>query len=126
MKRPQGKTVVIAFVVITFVICSAFVLQRLEANRSTARFPTALTSLVIAAQGYCRDHVSTKQAFPSTVSLQTLVESGYISARDVRAFDGMNVTIFPTDVDTYPQSKLIDVQLRDGRLVIALADGSIR
>jgi hypothetical protein len=85
-----------------------------------------LPNLVIAAQSYSRDHVSRGQPMPSSVSIRDLVGSGYISAEEVRDFDGMDVTIYPMTSEAYPQSILIRVRMSDGVQIVAMADGSIQ
>jgi hypothetical protein len=63
---------------------------------------------------------------PSSVSIRDLVGSGYISAEEVRDFDGMDVTIYPMTSEAYPQSILIRVRMSDGVQIVAMADGSIQ
>ena len=81
--------------------------------------------LVAAMQALSSDLTVRGQPFPATVSLRELVGGGYIAAGDVRAFDGMDVTISLTANETHPQEILIRVRLPDGSVTALLADGSI-
>jgi Flp pilus assembly protein CpaB len=82
--------------------------------------------LVAAAQAFSRDQVSRGQPLPSAVMLRDLVTGRYISAEDVRVFDGMDVTIYPTVGDTNPQAILIRAQMPDGFQIATMADGSVQ
>jgi hypothetical protein len=88
-----------------------------------------LTALYIAERSYTEDHHSRGQVLPSSVTLQDLATNGYISAQDIRAFEGMEVTIYPTAGEMTPptpQAILIHVRMSDGVELAVLADGSIR
>jgi hypothetical protein len=104
------------------VVCVVLVFHWQHSKRVFKNLP----NLVIAAQSYSRDHVSRGQPLPSSVSLRDLVGSGYVSAEDVRAFDGMDVTIYPMVGDAYPQSILVRVRMPDGVEIAAMADGSVQ
>ena len=69
--------------------------------------------LAMAVESYSRDYVSRGQHLPSSATLQDLVNGGYISAGEVRAFDGLEVTIYPT-VSTDPRAILVRVRMPDG------------
>jgi len=56
--------------------------------------------------------------------LRELVSSGYVAAKDVRAFEGMGVTISLTADATRPQDILIRIRLADGTVLAGLGDGS--
>jgi len=79
--------------------------------------------LAMAVESYSRDYVSRGQHLPSSVMLQDLVNGGYISAGEVRAFDGLEVTLYPT-VSTDPRAILVRVRMPDGVLYVTRADGS--
>jgi hypothetical protein len=81
--------------------------------------------LAMAVESYSRDYVSRGQRVPSSVTLRDLVNSGYISAKEVRAFDGLEVTMYPT-ASTDPQAILVRVQMPDGVQYVTRADGSTR
>jgi hypothetical protein len=65
-------------------------------------------------------------SLPASVSLRELVSGGYITTNDVRAFDGMEVTVSLTASDTDPHSILIRVRMPDGSQIAAMADGSVQ
>ena len=81
--------------------------------------------LAMAVESYSRDYVSRGQRLPPSVTFQDLVKDGYISAREVRAFDGMTVMMYPT-VSTDPRTVLVRVRMPDGAQYVTLADGSVR
>jgi|KBSSwiStaDraftv2_1062776.scaffolds.fasta_scaffold119103_2 hypothetical protein len=80
--------------------------------------------IIEAVQGFCRDQRTTGKAIPENIALRELVASGYLKAGDVRAFDGIEVTIYTTGDETRPQSVLIRARLPDGTEMLGLADGS--
>jgi Flp pilus assembly protein CpaB len=82
--------------------------------------------LVSAAQSYSRDHISRGQSIPPTVTLQDLVSGGYLQAKDVRAFDGLDVAFYPTAGGNNPQAVLVRLRMADGTRMVALADGSVQ
>jgi Flp pilus assembly protein CpaB len=81
--------------------------------------------LALAVESYSRDYVSRGQRLPSSVTFQDLVNGGYISAREVRAFDGMKVTMYPT-ASTNSRTVLVRVRMPDGTQFVTLADGSVQ
>jgi hypothetical protein len=85
-----------------------------------------LPKLAAAVKAYAQDQRSRHQPVPAAVTVRQLITGGYISSNDVRAFDGMDVTIYPTALDRDPSSILIRVRLPDGEQIAALADGSIQ
>jgi len=82
--------------------------------------------LISAMQAFTRDLTARGQSLPAAVSLRELVSGGYIAANDVRAFDGMDVTISLTADETRPQEILIRVRMPDGSMTAVLADGSVQ
>lgn len=82
--------------------------------------------LISAMQAFTRDLTARGQSLPAAVSLRELVSGGYIAANDVRAFDGMDVTISLTADETRPQEILIRVRMPDGSVTALLADGSVQ
>ena len=79
-------------------------------------------------QAFSRDLRARGQPLPATVSLSQLVSGGYISAGEVRAFDGVEVSIsLPTDNSgANPQEILISARLQDGTVNALMADGSVQ
>jgi len=58
--------------------------------------------------------------------LQDLLQGGYLTTNDVRAFEGMDV-IFSTQADvTRPQMILARARMPDGQFICLLADGSVQ
>ena len=81
--------------------------------------------LAMAVESYSRDYVARGQRLPPAVTLRDLVNGGYITAREVRALDGLAVTIYPT-ASTDPQAILVRVLRPDGVQYVTLANGNIR
>jgi hypothetical protein len=110
-----------SLVVAAIVICVALVSYW---QRSQPAFKDA-PKLVAAAQAFSRDQAARGQPVPASVSLHELTSGGYIATNDVRAFDGMDVTVSLAS-ETYPQSILIHVRMPDGTEIAAMADGSVQ
>ena len=79
----------------------------------------------MAVEGSSRDYVSRGQRLPSSVTLQGLINGGYISAGEVRTFDGLEVAMYPT-ASTDPQAILVRVRMPDGVLYVTRANSSTR
>jgi hypothetical protein len=82
--------------------------------------------LVRALQAYSRDRFVHGQGLPSAVSLSDLVVGRYLTTNEVRAFDGIEVTISTTANSTNAQGILIHARLPDGTSVELLGDGSVQ
>ncbi len=82
--------------------------------------------LVSAMQAYVRDLATRGQPLPDTVSLRELVSGGYVAAQDLRAFDGLDVTLSLTVDEAHPQEILIRVRLPDGSVITSMMDGSVQ
>jgi Flp pilus assembly protein CpaB len=108
-------------VVVAALASVAFILHW-QHSQSVVRFH----ELVSAVQSYSRGHISRGQPIPSSVTLRDLVSGGYIPAKDVRSFDGLDVAFYPTVSDSNPQAVLVRVRMADGSQIVALADGSIQ
>jgi uncharacterized protein YpmB len=122
MKIRRLIFIVCSLVVAAVVICVALVFHW---QRSQPVFKDA-PKLAAAVQAFSRDRAARGQPLPVSVSLQELVSGGYIATNDVRAFDGMDVTISLNASDAYPQSILIHVRMPDGTQIAAMADGSVQ
>ncbi|MGA3164011.1 MAG: hypothetical protein ABSD77_07445 [Verrucomicrobiota bacterium] len=109
-------------VIVAIVICVALVSYW---EHSQPKFKDA-PKLAAAVQAFSRDRAAHGQPLPTSVSLHELVGGGYIATNDVRAFDGMDVTISLDAGDAYPQSILIHVRMPDGTEIAAMADGSVQ
>ena len=66
--------------------------------------------LIAAVQAFSRDLLAQGRPTPESVTLSELVMGGYIANRDIRAFDGMDVTISLTADGTRPQQIMIRVR----------------
>lgn len=84
------------------------------------------SKLISAVRAYSMDKVKKGQAVPDTMPLSELVKGGFITAEDVRTFDGMDVTFYLTIDATNPQEVLIRVKLPDGEQMVVLVDGSVK
>ena len=82
--------------------------------------------LISAMQAFSQDLRKRGQALPPTVSLRELVSGGYLSAKEVGAFEGVEVTIWPTAADSYPQEMLMCARFPDGSVNALLGDGSVQ
>jgi hypothetical protein len=82
--------------------------------------------LIAALQAYSRDRFIHGRRIPSSVSLNDLVAGGYLTTNDVRAFEGIEVTITTSANDTNSQNVLIHARLPDGSVVTLLQDGSVQ
>ena len=86
-----------------------------------------LPKIVLAAQTFSRDKVAHGEPLPASVSIRDLLASKYISTEDLREFDGMDVTVYPTtNVTDLPHFILIRVRMPDGTQIVAMGDGSIQ
>ena len=78
-------------------------------------------------QSYSHDLVSHGQSLPTSVTLQDLINHGYISAGEVRDLNNADVTFYPpAENSADPQSILIRVRMAGRMDTILLADGSIQ
>ncbi|HPC51605.1 MAG TPA: hypothetical protein PLV05_00720 [Verrucomicrobiota bacterium] len=91
-----------------------------------AGFPERAEAHFRDAGVFSRDLTARGQPLPPTVSRRELVSGGYIAAANLRAFDGMDVTISLTADEARPQEILIRVRMPDGSVTALLADGSIQ
>jgi hypothetical protein len=82
--------------------------------------------LANAIARYMRDLHSRGEVLPRTITLDTLVGKGYLSAEDTKPLQGVEL-IFHTDaVDTNPQMILVEARMPDGQMQAVLADGSVQ
>ncbi len=78
-------------------------------------------------QSYSHDLVSHSQSLPTSVTLQDLINHGYISAGQVRDLNGADVTFYPLAANSAdPQSILVRVRMSGRVDTVVLADGSIQ
>ena len=94
-------------------------------DRKQAAFQN-LPQLIAGLQMFLRDRTASGLRVPPEISLQDLVRGGYLAAKDVRAFEGMEV-VFSTEADSSrPQSILARARMQDGQVICVLADGSVQ
>jgi hypothetical protein len=82
--------------------------------------------ITTAIHAYCRNAKEHNNNLPSSISLQELITKGFLKHEDVRAFDGMEATVYLTVDDATPQAVLMSARLSDGSQIVALADGSVQ
>jgi|ERR1044071_1961334 hypothetical protein len=84
------------------------------------------TPLIAAMQAFSRDQILQGRQLPAEISLQDLIQGGYLRAKDVRAFEGMEVT-FSTRYDpTTPHRMVARARTADGQLICLMGDGSVQ
>jgi hypothetical protein len=80
---------------------------------------------IIAAGGaYTHNLLEHKQPVPRAVSLQELVQHGFLKPDDIAAFQGMDATLALIYDSTNPTFVLMRVHMPDGTDVVLLADGT--
>ena len=84
------------------------------------------SKLLAAVQAFSRDQVARRRPLPGSVTLRELTEGGYITASDIRAFEGMDVSISLTADDRKAQQILILFRSPDGSQTTLQADGSVQ
>ena len=78
-----------------------------------------------ATRAYKGDLQAHGAIVPATVSLQDLVNRGFLKPSDVSGFAGTEVTVYLVPKgDQNPQGILMSVQLKDGSKAALLDDGS--
>jgi hypothetical protein len=82
--------------------------------------------LVAALQAFSRDRFLHGNKLPSSVSLKELVDGGYLTPNDVRAFEGIEVTFSNVATNQDPHTAMIHARLPDGSVLAVLADGSVQ
>ncbi|HEY5912838.1 MAG TPA: hypothetical protein VJA21_19775 [Verrucomicrobiae bacterium] len=109
----------VALVVIVALAASAYW------ERQQTPFQNA-PKLISALQAFSRDQTAGGRQLPSEVSLQDLLQGGYLTTDDVRAFAGMEVTLSTQADDAHPQMILARARTPDGQCVCLMADGSVQ
>jgi hypothetical protein len=82
--------------------------------------------LLAAVQQYRADLRARDQALPATVSLRELTNQGYLHAREVAAFAGLETTLALSADESRPHEVLMSARFPDGAELVALADGSVQ
>jgi hypothetical protein len=106
MKRNRAWLALGVFVALVFVATLAV------RGHFQTRYASAAVSpkLIAAVQAFSRDLLAQGRPTPESVTLSELVMGGYIANRDIRAFDGMDVTISLTADGARPQQIMIRVR----------------
>jgi hypothetical protein len=78
--------------------------------------------LINALRAFSRDQASSSRQLPSEIALQDLVRGGYLTTKDVQAFEGMDVTFNTQADDTRSQMILARARTPDGQFICLLAD----
>jgi hypothetical protein len=100
--------------------CYFFVILKPQPGHLDAEKITA------AIHAYSSKMKSENQLLPPTISLQELIDKGFLKHEDVAAFDGWKVTVSLTSDEADPQSILMTAQSSDGHKMVVVADGSIQ
>jgi hypothetical protein len=82
--------------------------------------------IVNALAQYTKELRAQGAAPPKSVTLDTLVRSGFLTANDAKPFEGADVIFYTDATDTNPQSLLMEASMADGQVQAVLADGSIQ
>jgi len=109
----------IALMVIVALAAPAYWEHKQTPFQNAPKFTSAL-------EAFLRAQTASGRQSPPEVSLQDLLQGGYLTTNDVRAFEGMDV-IFSTQADvTRPQMILARARMPDGQFICLLADGSVQ
>jgi hypothetical protein len=81
--------------------------------------------LADALARYSRDIAKQGQGIPVSVSLETLLQAGYLTPEDAKPFGDAKVIFYATADTSKPDSILIEARMPDGSVQVVLADGSV-
>ena len=79
-----------------------------------------------ALAAFAHDRGTRGRPLPNMVSLRELVDNGFLTARQVHAFDGVEVTILLKPDEDDPQEILMEAHFSDGSRTVLLTDGSVQ
>ena len=121
---PELRRLLIVAVVIVAVGATAFVV--LESYWAHHQPPLKDLSVVLTAlRHYSDDKVAAHKPIPDKVSMQDLVESGYLKPEIAAEFKEVDLTFFPLAAGGGPKSVVARARLADGSQVVLRADGSV-
>ena len=84
-------------------------------------------ALSTALKAYERDLQHRGFVVPTEVTLDELVQKGYMRPEEIHAFDGMKVTLaLAVDGEEQPGNVLARIQMQDGSTQVLLGDGSVQ
>jgi len=81
--------------------------------------------VLMALRHYSDDKLAAHKPMPAKVSMQDLVESGYLKPEIAAEFKEVDLTFFPVAAGGGPKSVVARARLADGSQVVLLADGSV-
>ena len=88
--------------------------------------PQDYARLVKAMQKFSRDNMAPGQAPSTSVSLQELVSSGYVSVDDVKVFSGMDVSLSVNRDVNRMEDIIIRVRFPDGNVISQSLSGMVQ
>ncbi len=119
MKRAQSRFLV--GLALAVAIGGYFLLCYLRLPQPS--FEEAVT-VVRAVEAFAQTRAQTGQPRPASVQMSDLVTAGLITQRTAQRFAGSEIVLTQEPDETRPQTGLVQLRLRDGRLIMLLADGS--
>jgi hypothetical protein len=81
--------------------------------------------LISALQAFSRNQAARGGRLPPEISDADLVRGGYLTANDVSAFQGMDLTFNTQADESHPQMILARARTPDGQFICLQADGSV-
>ena len=116
------RSVIVLAAFATFCV-AAYLVVSLTAGRNP---PVNGTRLADALAQYTRELRLRGSPVPRTVTLDTLLQLGYLTSADALPFHGAQVTFYSDADATRPQSILLSARMPDGSVQAILADGSVQ
>jgi hypothetical protein len=93
-------------------------------NTSDAKVNGA--DIIKAARNYTHDLISRRLPLPKSVSLNELVDRGFLQSTQIAAFHGLDASITLVATNSDPNYVLMRVHLPDGTDLVLLANGSMQ
>jgi hypothetical protein len=123
LRLNMKRTVLITFSVCTIiaVLCYLWI-----ASSSSSPGRVDAEKLVRAVDAYTRDLQTRGIPMGKSVSLENLIQSGFLDRDDVSGFDGMEVHIDVDADETKPQHTMVRVRMPDGHELAVFGDGSVQ
>jgi len=82
--------------------------------------------LPAAVHAYVWDLQARRMPVPESVTLEQLVQAGFLRHEDAKAFDGMEVSFALHPNPDRPQESIIRVRMPNGEQLAVLGDGSVQ
>ena len=118
----NAKRLILAGLALVIVLVTA----RLIYTQLSHPLPLDANKIVNAIWLFTRDRQAHGAVLPPTLPLHELVASGYLKPEDVKAFEGMEVTISLTGDESRPHEARLRAKLPDGTEMVLLGDGSVQ